>query len=144
MFLVIRMIKEIMHDEKFLTQKAEIATKEDLYIADDLRDTLLANKDKCVGMAANMIGINKKIIIFEDENKNYLIMFNPEIIKKQNSFETEESCLSLQGYPKKTKRYKIIKVRWQNEKFEWRIKSFTGWTAQIIQHEIDHCDGILI
>ena len=144
MFLVIRMIKEIMHDEKFLAQKAEIATKEDLYIADDLRDTLLDNKEKCVGMAANMIGINKKIIIFEDENKNYLIMFNPEIIKKQNSFETEESCLSLQGYPKKTKRYKIIKVRWQNEKFEWRIKSFTGWTAQIIQHEIDHCDGILI
>ena len=144
MFLVIRMIKEIMHDEKFLAQKAEIATKEDLYIADDLRDTLLANKEKCVGMAANMIGINKKIIIFEDEDKNYLIMFNPEIIKKQNSFETEESCLSLQGYPKKTKRYKIIKVRWQNEKFEWRIKTFTGWTAQIIQHEIDHCDGILI
>lgn len=144
MFLVIRMIKEIMHDEKFLAQKAEIATKEDLYIADDLRDTLLDNKEKCVGMAANMIGINKKIIIFEDENKKYLIMFNPEIIKKQNSFETEESCLSLQGYPKKTKRYKTIKVRWQNEKFEWRIKSFTGWTAQIIQHEIDHCDGILI
>ena len=144
MFLVIRMIKEIMHDEKFLAQKAEIATKEDLYIADDLRDTLLDNKEKCVGMAANMIGINKKIIIFEDENKNYLIMFNPEIIKKQNSFETEESCLSLQGYPKKTKRYKTIKVRWQNEKFEWRIKTFTGWTAQIIQHEIDHCDGILI
>ena len=138
------MIKEIMHDEKFLAQKAEIATKEDLYIADDLRDTLLDNKEKCVGMAANMIGINKKIIIFEDENKKYLIMFNPEIIKKQNSFETEESCLSLQGYPKKTKRYKTIKVRWQNEKFEWRIKSFTGWTAQIIQHEIDHCDGILI
>ena len=78
------------------------------------------------------------------QNKNYLIMFNPEIIKKQNSFETEEACLSLQGYPKKTKRYKIIKVRWQNEKFEWRIKTFTGWTAQIIQHEIDHCDGILI
>lgn len=144
MFLVIRMIKEIMHDEKFLAQKAEIATKEDLYIADDLKDTLLDNKEKCVGMAANMIGINKKIIIFEDENKNYLIMFNPEIIKKQNSFETEESCLSLQGYPKKTKRYKIIKVRWQNENFEWRIKTFTGWTAQIIQHEIDHCDGILI
>lgn len=137
------MIKDIMHDETFLAQKAEPAKKEDLYIADDLKDTLKANKEKCVGMAANMIGINKRIIIFEDSN-GYSVMFNPEIIKKQDSFETEESCLSLQGYPKKTKRYKSIKVRWQNEKFEWRIKTFTGWTAQIIQHEIDHCDGILI
>ncbi len=137
------MIKDIMHDETFLSQKAEPATKDDLYIADDLKDTLKANKENCVGMAANMIGINKRIIIFEDSN-SYSVMFNPEIIKKQDSFETEESCLSLQGYPKKTKRYKSIKVRWQNEKFEWRIKTFTGWTAQIIQHEIDHCDGILI
>ena len=132
-----------MHDEAFLAQKAELATKDDLYIADDLRDTLKAYKDGCVGMAANMIGINKRIIIFENNNE-YVVMFNPEIIKKQDVFETEESCLSLQGYPKKTKRYKSIKVRWQNEKFEWRIKTFTGWTAQIIQHEIDHCDGILI
>lgn len=137
------MIKEIMHDEAFLAQKAELATKDDLYIADDLRDTLKAHKDGCVGMAANMIGANKRIIIFENNNE-YVVMFNPEIIKKQDVFETEESCLSLQGYPKKTKRYKSIKVRWQNEKFEWRIKAFTGWTAQIIQHEIDHCDGILI
>lgn len=137
------MIKEIMHDERFLAQKAEIATKDDLYIADDLRDTLKAHRDGCVGMAANMIGVNKRIIIFEN-NDEYFVMFNPEIIKKQDFFETEESCLSLQGYPKKTKRYKSIKVRWQNEKFEWRIKTFTGWTAQIIQHEIDHCDGILI
>ena len=90
-----------------------------------------------------MIGINKRIIIFEESNQ-YSVMFNPEIIKKQDSFETEESCLSLQGYPKKTKRYKSIKVRWQNEKFEWRIKTFSGFVAQIIQHEIDHCDGILI
>ncbi|MBO7178747.1 MAG: peptide deformylase [Clostridia bacterium] len=137
------MIKEIMHDEAFLAQKAELATKDDLYIADDLRDTLKAHKDGCVGMAANMIGINKRIIIFEN-NDEYVVMFNPEIIKKQDVFEAQESCLSLQGYPKKTKRYKSIKVRWQNEKFEWRIKTFTGWTAQIIQHEIDHCDGILI
>lgn len=137
------MVKEIMHEESFLSQKAEVATKDDLYIADDLRDTLKAHKNGCVGMAANMIGINKKIIIFE-MNNDYVVMFNPEIIKKQDSFETEESCLSLQGYPKKTKRYKSIKVRWQNENFEWRIKTFTGWTAQIIQHEIDHCDGILI
>ena len=137
------MIKDIIHDEKFLAQKAEPATKDDLYIIDDLKDTLKAHKDGCVGMAANMIGINKRVIIFEEHN-SYSVMFNPEIIKKQDSFETEESCLSLQGYPKKTKRYKSIKVRWQNEKFEWRIKTFTGWTAQIIQHEIDHCDGILI
>ncbi len=138
------MIKEIMHDEGFLAQKSERATKEDLYIANDLRDTLKANKDKCVGMAANMIGINKKIIIFENNNKEYIVMFNPEIIKKRDSFETEEACLSLQGYPKKAKRYKSIKVRWQNENFEWRIKTFSGFEAQIIQHEIDHCDGILI
>lgn len=137
------MIKEIIHDEKFLAQKAESATKADLYIADDLKDTLEANKEKCVGMAANMIRENKRIIIFEN-NGEYVVMFNPEIIKRQDSFGTEEACLSLQGYPKKTKRYKSIKVRWQNEKFEWRIKTFTGWTAQIIQHEIDHCDGILI
>ena len=137
------MIKDIMHDETFLVQKAEPATKEDLYIADDLRDTLEANKEKCVGMAANMIGVNKRIIIFEDDKK-YFVMFNPEIIKKRDVFETEESCLSLLGYPKKTKRYKEIKVRWQNEKFEWRIKTFNGFVAQIIQHEIDHCDGILI
>ena len=138
------MIKEIMHDEVFLAKKSELATKEDLYIANDLRDTLKANKDKCVGMAANMIGINKKIIIFENNNKEYIVMFNPEIIKKRDSFETEEACLSLQGYPKKTTRYKSIKVRWQNENFEWRIKTFSGFEAQIIQHEIDHCDGILI
>ena len=137
------MIKDIIHDEKFLAQKAESATKEDLYIADDLRDTLEANKEKCVGMAANMIGVNKRIIIFEEGNQ-YSVMFNPEIIKKQDAFETEEACLSLQGYPKKTKRYKTIKVRWQNEKFEWRIKTFNGFVAQIIQHELDHCDGILI
>ncbi|MBE6747920.1 MAG: peptide deformylase [Ruminococcaceae bacterium] len=137
------MIKEIMHEEGFLSQKSEIATKDDLYIADDLRDTLKAHKDGCVGMAANMIGINKRIIIFESDDE-YVVMFNPEIIKKQDSFETEEACLSLQGYSKKTKRYKSVKVRWQNEKFEWRIKTFTGWTAQIIQHEIDHCNGILI
>ncbi len=137
------MVKEIMHDEAFLSQKAELATKEDLYLADDLRDTLEANKEHCVGMAANMIGVNKRVIIFED-NKEYFVMFNPEIIKKQDAFETEESCLSLQGYPKKTKRYKSIKVKWLNESFSVRVKTFTGFTAQIIQHEVDHCDGILI
>lgn len=137
------MIKEIIHDEKFLSQKAEPATQEDLYLADDLRDTLEANKEHCVGMAANMIGVNKRVIIYE-ENHEYFVMFNPEIIKKQGAFETEESCRSLQGYPKKTKRYKSIKVKWLNEKFSVRVKTFTGFTAQIIQHEIDHCNGILI
>lgn len=137
------MIKEIIHDEKFLSQKAEPATQEDLYLADDLRDTLEVNKEHCVGMAANMIGVNKRVIIYE-ENHEYFVMFNPEIIKKQGAFETEESCLSLQGYPKKTKRYKSIKVKWLNEKFGVRVKTFTGFTAQIIQHEIDHCNGILI
>jgi peptide deformylase len=137
------MIKEIIHDEKFLSQKAEPATQEDLYLADDLRDTLEVNKEHCVGMAANMIGVNKRVIIYE-ENHEYFVMFNPEIIKKQDAFETEESCLSLLGYPKKTKRYKSIKVKWLNESFGVRVKNFTGFTAQIIQHEIDHCDGILI
>ena len=137
------MIKEIIHDEAFLSQKAEPATQEDLYLADDLRDTLEANKEHCVGMAANMIGVNKRVIIYE-ENHEYFVMFNPEIIKKQGAFETEESCLSLQGYPKKAKRYKSIKVKWLNEKFGVRVKTFTDFTAQIIQHEIDHCNGILI
>ncbi len=137
------MIKKIVHDPMFLAQKSVDATFLDMQTAKDLLDTLAANRAGCVGMAANMIGINKRIIIFEN-GSGYSVMFNPEIIKKQDVFETEESCLSLQGYPKKTKRYKSIKVRWQNENFEWRIKTFTGWTAQIIQHEIDHCDGILI
>ena len=137
------MVKELMHDPIFLSIKSEIAAKEDLQVAQDLLDTLTAHKDGCVGMAANMIGINKRIIIFEEGNQ-YSVMFNPEIIKKRDVFETEESCLSLLGYPKKTKRYKEIKVRWQNEKFEWRIKTFNGFVAQIIQHELDHCDGILI
>ena len=137
------MIKEIVHDPILLGAASEPATKDDLQVAQDLLDTLTAHKEGCVGMAANMIGINKRIIIFESDDE-YVVMFNPEIIKKQDSFETEEACLSLQGYSKKTKRYKSVKVRWQNEKFEWRIKTFTGWTAQIIQHEIDHCNGILI
>jgi len=94
-------------------------------------------------MAANMIGVNKRVIIFE-ENHEYFVMFNPEIIKKQDVFETEESCLSLLGYPKKTKRYKSIKVKWLNESFSVRVKTFTGFTAQIIQHEVDHCNGMLI
>lgn len=137
------MAKELMHDPIFLGAKSEVATIEDLQTAQDLLDTLTAHKDSCVGMAANMIGVRKRIIAFDNEGK-YMVMFNPEIIKKSGPYETEESCLSLLGGPRKCKRYQSIKVQWQTEKFETRIKTFTGWTAQIIQHEIDHCNGVLI
>lgn len=136
------MIRDIMKDEAFLSQKAESAAAEDLSAAEDLLETLQAHKDGCVGMAANMIGVNKRIIAFDDEGE-YRVMFNPEILKKSGPYEAVEGCLSLSG-TRKTKRWKTIKVRWQNEKFQMRIKTFTGWTAEIIQHEIDHCDGILI
>ncbi|MDE6454431.1 MAG: peptide deformylase [Dysosmobacter sp.] len=136
------MIREIMRDEAFLSQKAEPATLEDLPVAQDLLDTLTAHKDSCVGMAANMIGICKRIIVFDNEG-SYMVMFNPEIVKKSGSYEAEEGCLSLTG-TRKAKRWQSIKVQYQNEKFQTRFKTFTGWTAQIIQHEIDHCEGILI
>ncbi len=123
--------------------KSEIATKEDLQAGRDLLDTLTAHKDGCVGMAANMIGVRKRIICFNNEG-TYMTMFNPEIIKQSEPYEAEEGCLSLLGVPRKCKRCKTIKVRWQTEDFKWRIKNFTDWTAQIIQHEIDHCDGVLI
>ena len=132
-----------MHDPIFLGGKSEVATIEDLQTAQDLLDTLTAHKDSCVGMAANMIGVRKRIIAFDNEGK-FMVMFNPEIIKKSGLYETEESCLSLLGGPRKCKRFQSIKVQWQTEKFETRIKTFTGWTAQIIQHEIDHCNGVLI
>ena len=137
------MVKELMHDPIFLGAKSEVATIEDLQTAQDLLDTLTAHKDSCVGMAANMIGVKKRIIAFDNEGK-YMVLFNPEIIKKSGPYDTEESCLSLLGGPRKCKRYQSIKVQWQTEKFETRIKTFTGWTAQIIQHEIDHCNGVLI
>lgn len=137
------MIKEIVHDPIFLSLKSEVATKEDLQVAEDLLDTLIAHKDGCVGMAANMIGERKRIIAFDNEG-TYMVMFNPEIIKKTEPYETEEGCLSLLGGPRKCKRYKTIKVKWQTKEFQRRIKNFTGWTSQIIQHEIDHCNGILI
>ena len=137
------MVKEVMHDPIFLSGKSEIATPEDLQIARDLLDTLSANKEVCVGMAANMIGVRKRIIVFDNEG-TYMTMFNPEILKMSDPYETREGCLSLLGDPRPCKRYKTIKVQWQNEKFQTRIKTFTGWTAQIIQHEIDHCNGILI
>ena len=137
------MIKELMHDPIFLGQKSEKATREDLQTAQDLMDTLVAHKDSCVGMAANMIGVKKRIICFDD-NGTYMTMFNPEIIKCSGVFETEEGCLSLLGRPRKTKRYKKIKVQYQNSELQNRIKTFEGFSAQIIQHEIDHCNGILI
>lgn len=136
------MIRDICKDPIFLARKAEPATPADLPVAGDLLDTLTHHKDGCVGMAANMIGVNKRIIAFDNEG-SYMVMFNPEIIKKSDPYDTEEGCLSLIG-TRPAKRWKVIKVRWQNEKFQIRLKTFTGWTAQIIQHEIDHCEGIII
>lgn len=137
------MIKELIHDPILLSMKSGTATIEDLQVAQDLLDTLIAHKDGCVGMAANMIGVRKRIIAF-DNNGTYTVMFNPEIIKKSSPYDTEEGCLSLLGGPRKCKRYRTIKVQWQTADFQTRIKTFTGFTAQIIQHEIDHCDGVLI
>ena len=136
------MVCEICRDEAFLAQKAEPAAAEDLGTARDLLDTLIAHKDGCVGMAANMIGVNKRIIAFDNEGE-YMVMLNPMIVKQSGVYEAEEGCLSLTG-TRKTRRWSSIKVQYQNEKFQIRFKTFTGWTAQIIQHEIDHCDGIII
>ena len=141
------MIKELMHDPIFLAGKSEIATKEDLPIAQDLLDTLMAHKETCVGMAANMIGVKKRIIAFLDESGRapvFTVMLNPEIIKKDGAYDTEEGCLSLLGDPRKCKRYKTIKVQYQTAEMQTRLKTYTGWTAQIIQHEVDHCNGVLI
>ena len=136
------MIQPIMKDPIFLAQKSVPATKKDLPVAQDLLDTLTAHKDGCVGMAANMIGASKRIIAFDNEGK-YMVMFNPEIVKRSEPYEAEEGCLSLPG-TRKAKRYRSIKVQYQNDQFQTRFKTFTGWTAQIIQHEIDHCNGVLI
>ena len=136
------MVRAIVKDVSFLEQKSIPATKDDLQIAQDLLETLVANADGCVGLAANMIGELKQIIVFEDNGSNK-VMFNPQIIKCSGRYEAEEGCLSLSG-TRKTKRYKSIKVQYQNGEFQTRIKNFTGWTAQIIQHEIDHCNGIVI
>ena len=156
------MVREICKDEAFLAQKSECATPRSagyiicphshpygqiMYPADlaprrDRLDTLFAHKDGCVGMAANMIGINKRIIAFDNEGE-YTVMFNPVIVKQSGAYEAEEGCLSLTG-TRNTKRFQTIKVQWQNEKFQTRLKTFTGWTAEIIQHEIDHCEGIII
>lgn len=136
------MVREIMRDETFLAQKAEPATPADVETARDLLETLEANKAGCVGMAANMIGVNKRIIAFDNEG-TYMVMFNPEIVKRSGPYQTEEGCLSLLGV-RPAKRWKSIKVQYQNEDFQTRFKTYTGWTAQIIQHEIDHCEGIII
>lgn len=137
------MVQNVVHDPILLSGKSTAATADDLSVAQDLLDTLVANKDACVGMAANMIGVQKRIIVFDNEG-SYMVMFNPEIIKASGEYHTQESCLSLLGGPRPCKRYRSVKVRWQNEAFQTRIKTFTGWPAQIIQHEIDHCNGILI
>lgn len=136
------MIKEVIHDPIFLSQKSETASNSDLPIAKDLLDTLISNKENCVGMAANMIGVKKRIIVFDNEGL-IITMFNPEIISKSGEYETEECCLSLSG-ERRTKRYRTVKVRYQDMSFKICQQSFTGWIAQIIQHEIDHCNGILI
>ena len=141
------MVKGLMHDPIFLAGKSEVATKDDLQVAQDLLDTLTAHKESCVGMAANMIGVRKRIIAFLDESgwkPTYTVMLNPEIIKKDGAYDTEEGCLSLLGGPRRCRRYKTIKVQYQTIEMQTRIKTYTGWTAQIIQHEVDHCDGVLI
>ena len=136
------MIRDICKDEAFLARKAEPATPEDLQVAADLLETLEHHKDGCVDMAANMIGVNKRIIAFDNEG-TYLVMFNPEILKKSGTYQAEEGCLSLEGV-RPTKRWKSIKVQYETADGKPRIRTFTGWTAQIIQHEIDHCEGIII
>ena len=136
------MVCDICKDTVFLAQKAAPATAEDLGAAQDLLDTLIAHKDGCVGMAANMIGVCKRIIAFDNAG-TYMVMFNPVIVRQSGPYEAQEGCLSLTGV-RKTKRFQTVKVQWQNEKFQTRLKTFTGWTAEIIQHEIDHCEGIVI
>ena len=137
------MVRELMHDPLFLGRKSRAATKEDLAIGQDLMETLVAHKETCVGMAGNMIGETVAVIAFFD-GKTPVVMYNPEILKAEGEYETEEGCLSLLGGPRKCRRYRKIKVRWDNEQFQKRVKTFTDWTAQIIQHEVDHCNGVLI
>lgn len=136
------MVKSIMKDIFFLNQKSESSTEADKQVVQDLIDTLAAHKDGCVGMAANMIGVRKNIIIV-DTGFMPLIMHNPVIVSKQGAFEAEEGCLSLIGV-RKTTRYKNIEVEYQDINFKKQKQKFSGWTAQIIQHEIDHCNGVVI
>jgi len=136
------MVMPIVRDVIFLARKSVPATEDDLHTAQDLLDTLIAHADECVGMAANMIGASKRIIAFDNEG-SYTLMLNPVIIHREEPYETEEGCLSLTG-TRKTKRWRHIRVRYNAPDFSVRIREFSGWTAQIIQHEIDHCKGILI
>lgn len=138
------MIRSIIKDPLFLSRKAEPATIDDLSVAIDLKETLSAHLHECVGMAANMIGINKRIIIFKDDDQ-LRVMFNPEIIKvSKNTYFTEEGCLSHPGQSKKVKRYQSIKVSYLDENWKKKIKTYSGFTAEIIQHECDHLEGVLI
>lgn len=137
------MIRQLVHDPLRLGRKSAPATKEDLPAAQDLLETLMAHKDTCVGMAANMIGVQKQIIAF-DNNGIYMLMLNPEIVDRSDPYETEESCLSLLGGPRRCLRYRTITVKWQRPDLQPATAVFTGFTAQIIQHEVDHCRGILI
>ena len=136
------MVCEIMRDIIFLSQPSAPATPKDIGAADDLLETLFAHRDGCVGMAANMIGVLRRIIVF-DNGGTYLMMFNPEILKRSGPYTAQEGCLSLDGV-RQTRRWQSVKVKYQNREFQTRIKTFTGFPAQIIQHELDHCDGILI
>ena len=137
------MVRELIHDPILLARVSEPAVKEDWAIAQDLLETVISHEKECVGMAANMIGVYKRIIAFND-NGEYKIMLNPEIVKASGEYETREGCLSLLGDPRPTKRYEKIKVQYQTMDMKVRLKTYTGFTAQIIQHEIDHCNGILI
>lgn len=137
------MVKELVHDPILLARKSQQATKEDLEAARDLLDTLKAHRETCVGMAANMIGVYKNIIAFDNDG-TYMVMLNPVIVKGTGEYEVMEGCVSLLGGPRKARRFQKIKVQYQTLDFSVRLKTFTGWTAQIIQHEIDHCNGVLI
>ena len=137
------MVRELIHDPILLARKSMPADRSDLQTAQDLLDTLRHHSVTCVGMAANMIGVTKRIIVFVEDGACQ-VMLNPEIIRQSDPFDTKEGCLSLLGGPRPTKRYKKIKVRYQTTEMQTRLKTFEGWTAQIIQHEIDHCNGILI
>ena len=136
------MVKPIIKDRFFLARKSVPATAEDAGLAQDLIDTIEANKAGCAGLAANMIGVAKRAIVF-NENGKYIVMFNPEIVRCSSPFEAEEGCLSLPGQ-RKVRRYLNIKVQYQTPEMKTRVKTYSGWTAEIIQHEIDHCNGVLI
>ena len=137
------MVRELVHDPILLARPSEEAGREDLPVARDLLDTIAAHRDTCVGMAANMIGVQKKIIVFDNEG-SLMVMLNPRILRASGEYDTEEGCLSLLGGPRAVKRFQKIKVEYETMELQTRIKTFTGWTAQIIQHEVDHCSGILI